>query len=95
MEAPLRLLVLMKQLLFTQMVQMKLGYVHIKLSNIGAYTFKVISRATYGNFNTLKLNFFGSSLAENITSITKINVVASIATAIAAGSRFTLYKLYE
>lgn len=70
------------------------SYTHIKLSEIGAFTWQ-----GYGNFNNASdirvMNFFGSSTTENITSVTELNIGANIANAIGAGSRFTLYKLYE
>jgi hypothetical protein len=71
-----------------------LNYTHIKLSNIGSHTWQSygIARGT----SAIELyNWFGSSTAENITSITKLNIVASVTNAIGSGSRFTLYKLYE
>ena len=70
-------------------------YSHIKLSNIGAYTSQNygIDRAETSNIQIR--NYFTSSTAENITSITKLNIVASATNGIGAGSRFTLYKLYE
>ena len=70
------------------------GYAHIKLSNIGAYTYQSYGIRSYGT-NSLRIeNWFGSSTAENITSITKLNIKATVTNAILANSRFQLYKLY-
>ena len=68
-------------------------YSHIKLSNIGAYTYQSYNMIAGGTIIQVG-NWFGSSTAENITSITKISIVVSVANAIAAGARFQLYKLY-
>lgn len=70
------------------------SYTHIKLSNIGAFTFQSYNTRNAGTNNIQVGNYFGSSIAENITSITKLNVVTNIANAITAGNRFQLYKLY-
>jgi hypothetical protein len=71
-----------------------ISYVHIKLSNIGAFTAQSYTIRD-GGLSSLRLqNYFLSSTAENITSITKLNIFAGV-DQILAGSRFTLYKLYE
>jgi len=68
-------------------------HTHIKLSEIGAYTFQAYELRNSGATDPLVVNFFGSSTAENITSITKLNIVAEVSNGIKAGSRFILYKL--
>ena len=71
------------------------SYTHIKLSNIGAYTFQSYYNRDSGTSNIWVSNRFGSSTAENITSITKLNIRASEQTdGIGTGTRFELYKLY-
>ena len=70
-----------------------IAYTHIKLSNIGAYTFQSYVQILGGSAIGVQ-NYFGSSTAENITSITKLNIVAQVSNAIASGARFILYKLY-
>jgi len=67
-------------------------HTHIKLSEVGAYTFQSYELRNKGGTNILLANFFGSSTAENITSITKLNI-KSATNAIGSGSRFQLYKL--
>ena len=71
-----------------------LAYTHIKLSNIGAFTFQSYNMRNIGLSSNVLQNFFGSSTAENITSITKLNIISGTSNTIGAGSRFTLYKLY-
>jgi hypothetical protein len=68
-------------------------YTHIKLSEIGAYTAQSYNIIFSGNSGIQLWNQFVSSTAENITSITKINLSASVSNAIGSGSRFELYKL--
>jgi hypothetical protein len=70
-----------------------IAYTHIKLSEIGAFTYQSYCSHIIGTGDLELRNFFGSSTAEDITSITKLNVVASFTNAIKAGSRFELYKL--
>jgi len=67
-------------------------YSHIKLSEIGAYTSQSYEIENSGLSSVRLTNWFVSSTAENITSITKLNVVGGT-NAIASGSRFILYKL--
>ena len=74
---------------------MNVGYVHIKLSNTGAYTFQ-----SYNNYRSSAesihvINWFGSSLSENIQEIESLKIIAISASAIQTNSRFELYKLYE
>jgi hypothetical protein len=68
-------------------------HTHIKLSEIGAYTYQSYVQRGMGTSTNILDNWFGSSTAENITSITKLNIVASTTNAIGSGSRFELYKL--
>jgi hypothetical protein len=68
-------------------------YSHIKLSEIGAYTSQNYPSVSYGSNTVFIENSFVSSTAENITSITKLNIVASASNAIGSGSRFILYKV--
>lgn len=71
------------------------SYSHIKLSNIGAYTSQNYTIYRSGT-NSLELyNYFISSTAENITSITKLNLKHRNTSGIGSTSRFQLYKLYE
>jgi hypothetical protein len=70
-----------------------LKYNFIKLSEIGAYTTQGYRIISYGTTSPQLFNDFTSSTAENITSITKLNLVASTSNAITSGSRFILYKL--
>jgi hypothetical protein len=70
-----------------------LNYTHIKLSEIGAYTAQTYGIRDYGTTTPIVYNFFVSSTAENITSITKLNFIASRSNALGSGSRFILYKL--
>jgi hypothetical protein len=70
-----------------------IGYAHIKLSEIGAYTVQSYShRAAFGSSLQI-MNYFISSTSEAITSITKLNIKAATTNGIASGSRFILYKL--
>ena len=75
--------------------QSSLSYAHIKLSNIGAYTFQNYELRNYGTSNPALINSFSSSTAENITSINKINIRSNSTNQIIVGSRYELYKLYE
>jgi hypothetical protein len=70
-----------------------LVYSHIKLSEIGAYTSQNYGIQSVGTSNIVLQNFFVSSIAENITSITKLNVISNRISGIGSGSRFILYKL--
>jgi hypothetical protein len=72
----------------------QLSYIHIKLSNIGAYTYQAYTVNDYGTSNVFLINNFCSSIAENITNITKLNIVARETNGIGTGSRYQLYKLY-
>ena len=72
--------------------QRALSYVHIKLSEIGAYTYQSYVLSSLGTSSIFLENYFGSSTAENFTSITKLNVVGAT-NSIGSGSRFMLYKL--
>jgi hypothetical protein len=69
------------------------GYAHIKLSEIGAFTAQSYTLVRAGATNPLIFNDFISSTAENITSITKLNLIEPLGSRIASGSRFILYKL--
>ena len=72
-----------------------LAYTHIKLSNIGAFTYQSYSILNYNFVSNLGVeNWFGSSLAENINSITELNIYGD-GVGVGATSRFELYKLYE
>ena len=70
------------------------AYAHIKLSNIGAYTHQSYGLRAYGTTAPEVRNWSISSTAENITSVTKLNIVADASNSIKSGSRFILYKLY-
>jgi hypothetical protein len=70
-----------------------LAYSHIKLSEIGAFTSQNYSVNDYGTASVVLQNIFVSSTAENITSITKLNVFGNAANSIGSGTRFILYKL--
>jgi hypothetical protein len=70
-----------------------LAYVHIKLSEIGAYTAQAYELRGIGLSTVSIINAFISSTAENITSITKLNLVAQVTNGIGSGTRFLLYKL--
>jgi len=70
-----------------------LAYAHIKLSEIGAYTHQSYQLFGVGTTTPTIVNSFISSTSEAITSITKLNIVATVSDEIKAGSRFTLYKL--
>jgi hypothetical protein len=75
--------------------QNSIGYAYIKLSEIGAFTAQSYSMRDYGGSTSLEAqNWFVSSTAENITSITKLNLLSgAFANTIGSGSRFILYKL--
>jgi hypothetical protein len=68
-------------------------YAHIKLSEIGAFTVQSYSINRLGTSNVTLENDFLSSTAENITSITALNLFLPEPNNIASGSRFILYKL--
>jgi hypothetical protein len=70
-----------------------LFYTHIKLSEIGAYTHQSYQLRNIGSNDIQILNWFISSTAENITSITKFSIISSNANTIGSGTRFILYKL--
>jgi hypothetical protein len=70
-----------------------MDYIHIKLSEIGAYTAQSYEVRKYGSTTPLVQNNFISSTSEAITSITELNVKSSSANGISSGSRFILYKL--
>lgn len=71
-----------------------IGYIHIKLSEIGAYTHQSYMMAEYGSSEVNIKNSFASSISEAITSITKLTFDRYSGTVdYAAGSRFMLYKL--
>jgi hypothetical protein len=70
-----------------------LAYTHIKLSEIGAFTYQSYNIGRPGSTTPFVTNVFGSSTSEAITSITKLNIVANTSNAIKTGSRFILYKL--
>jgi hypothetical protein len=70
-----------------------MDYIHIKLSEIGAYTAQSYEVRNYGSTTPLVQNNFISSTSEAITSITELNVISSSANGISSGSRFILYKL--
>ena len=70
-----------------------LGYAHIKLSEIGAYTIQSYSMRAMGSSTVDVQNWFASSTSEAITSITKLNIFTTNSNAIGSGSRFILYKL--
>jgi hypothetical protein len=70
-----------------------LTYSHIKLSEIGAFTSQNYAIELYGSSSVRIRNRFNSSTAENITSITKLNIAAVSPSRIGSGSRFILYKL--
>jgi hypothetical protein len=70
-----------------------LSYTFIKLSEIGAFTFQSYLLQGIASTTLALANNFTSSTAENITSITKLNVIASASNQIKSGSRFELYKL--
>ena len=70
-----------------------MAYTFIKLSNIGAYTAQSYTMQV-GSTAPKISNWFLSSTAENITSITKLSIKASDVNDIKSGSRFMLYKLY-
>jgi hypothetical protein len=68
------------------------GYSHIKLSEIGAYTAQSYVIRNAGTTTPIIENSFVSSTSEAITSITKLNILAGT-DGIGSGSRFELYKL--
>jgi hypothetical protein len=68
-------------------------YAHIKLSEIGAFTVQSYSINRLGTSNVILENCFSSSTAENITSITALNLFMDTASNLASGARFQLYKL--
>jgi len=70
------------------------AYTHIKLSNIGSYTNQSYNIFGPGSTTPGIVNHFGSSIAENITSITQLNIISNVSNSIGTGSRFELYKLY-
>jgi hypothetical protein len=69
-----------------------ISHTHIKLSEIGAYTAQSYTLSPATSLVEVRNNFI-SSTAENITSITKLNIRSSDTNAIGSGSRFILYKL--
>ena len=71
-----------------------LSYTHIKLSNIGAFTYQSYEIRSYGTSNIQLINYFGSSISESFTSINKLNIRARNTNGIGNGSRYQLYKLY-
>jgi hypothetical protein len=68
-------------------------YGHIKLSEIGAFTAQLYVLKDSATTAPMVDNFFISSTAENITSVTKINLFSNGTNGIGSGSRFELYKL--
>jgi hypothetical protein len=71
-----------------------LSYTHIKLSEISAFTAQTYVMREIGTSNIELANDFLSSTAENITSITKLNIKSINGTnGIGSGSRYILYKL--
>jgi hypothetical protein len=70
-----------------------IGYAHIKLSEIGAYTLQSYGIRVYGESGMSLSNYFVSSTSEAITSITKLNLKAGVTNGIGTGSTFVLYKL--
>jgi hypothetical protein len=70
-----------------------IAYTHIKLSEIGAFTFQSYTINNVGTSSIRLENYFGSSVAENITSITKLNIISQTTDNIQSGTRFQLYKL--
>ena len=72
-----------------------ISHTHIKLSNIGAYTHQSYQLRNAGTSTPVISNDFTSSTAENITSITKLNIKSNETNGIGTGTRFILYKLYE
>jgi hypothetical protein len=73
--------------------QPNLFYCHIKLSEIGAFTAQNYAIRKTDNTSPQVYNAFVSSTAENITSITKLNLASNSTNGIGSGSRFILYKL--
>ena len=72
-----------------------LSYINVKLSNIGSFTSQTYGIENYGSSDIFLSNFFTSSVAENITSISQLNVRSQSSNAIGTGTRFQLYKLYQ
>jgi hypothetical protein len=70
-----------------------LGYAHIKLSEIGAYTAQTYNIELVGDSGIQLRNYFISSTSEAITSITKLNIQSGVADKLLTGTRFILYKL--
>ena len=70
-----------------------LGYSHIKLSNIGAFTSQNYFIRNLGS-NLRVHNNFNSSTSESISNVSKINIRSIHTNGIATNSRFQLYKLY-
>jgi hypothetical protein len=66
-------------------------YTHIKLSEIGAFTFQTYE--VNNRENVFLINYIGSSTSDAITSITKLNIVSDVTGGIGTGSRFILYKM--
>jgi hypothetical protein len=77
----------------TQLNETSLFYTHIKLSEIGAFTYQNYEIENVGKTNMRLTNWFASNTAENITSITKLTIGANATNGIGSGSRFILYKL--
>lgn len=71
-----------------------IAYTHIKLSNIEAFTAQSYGMRDYGTSTVYLVNRFVSSTYENISNITKLNLVSSASNGIGSGTRFQLYKLY-
>jgi hypothetical protein len=70
-----------------------MSHIHIKVSEIGAFTAQSYEMFQYGTSNVSVFNWFISSTYENLTSITKLNVRSTGTNQIESGSRFILYKL--
>ena len=70
----------------------ELMYAHIKVSEIGAFTAQLYCMQAYGTTAPILRNVFLSTTAENISSVTKINLKGGT-NQIVSGSRFLLYKL--
>jgi hypothetical protein len=69
-------------------------YSHLKLSNIGAFTWQSYTMFDSGGTAPIIQNWVGSTLAENITSVNQLKVFTDQTNGIGTGSRFELYKLY-
>ena len=74
--------------------QSGVGYAHIKISNIGAYTAQGYNIFNAGTSTPQIFNEFVSSTYENLTTITKLNIKANNGN-LSNGHRYQLYKLYE